>query len=279
MKILYSLMIFILGSAPWNISMAGAAQKTYTIAVVPQFTSIQVYRDWTPLLEKLQMATGYHFELKVFDDFARFESAVEKGIPDLVYMNPYHMVVAKQKQNYRPLLRDSATLSGILVTRLDSPIKNLADLNGKSIAFPSPNALGASLYIRALLAEKVQIRINPVYVNGHQNVYRQVILGDVAAGGGVKKTLDKEANAVKSELKVIFSTPEISSHPLAAHPRIPSSVSKKIVAALLALRNDPESEKLLSAVQLPQPVEADFKRDYSDLIKLKLDRYAVTQTK
>jgi phosphonate transport system substrate-binding protein len=129
-----------------------------------------------------------------------------------------------------------------------------------------------------LLAEKIHIKINPVYVNGHQNVYRQVILGEAAAGGGVKKTLGKEAKTVQSELKVIFSTPEIASHPLAAHPRVPVSVSNKIAAALIAMRNDPETGKLLAAVQLPQPVVADFKRDYSGLVKLRLDRYAVSQT-
>ena len=274
-----ALFLIVLVCLQWKIGYAAATEKTYTIAIVPQFSSTQVYRDWSPLLNKLQEATGLHFELKIYDDFPRFESDFAKGVPDLVYLNPYHMVVAHKKQGYRPLLRDSTNLSGIMVAKQDGSIKEISDLKNQTIAFPSPNALGASLYLRALLAEKFHIKINPVYVNGHQNVYRQVILGDVAAGGGIKRTLSKEPEAVQSQLKVIFTTPDMASHPLAAHPRVTTTASKKIVAALLAMANDPETAKLLSTVQIPQPVVAEFKRDYAGLAKLKLDRYAVVEEK
>jgi phosphonate transport system substrate-binding protein len=277
-KLLHSVLLAVLGCVLWNIAAAQNSDKTYTVAVVPQYSSTQVYRDWTPLLAQLELTTGYHFQLRVYHDFYRFETEFEKGIPDFVFLNPYHMTVARHKQQYRPLIRDTETISGILVVPKDSPIKILADLNGKTVAFPSPNALGASLYIRALLAEKFHIKINPVYVNGHQNVYRHVILGEAAAGGGVSRTLEKEAETIKSQLSVIFNTPAIASHPLAAHPRVPAAVGQKIVDALLAMSHDAEGGKLLAAVQLSHPVTADYKRDYSGLAKLKLERYAVTQT-
>lgn len=254
-----------------------AEEKIYTVAVVPQIASIQIYRDWTPLLTKLEQVTGYRFKLLAYNEFSRFELALNQGVPDLVYLNPYHMVIAKQKNQYRPLVRDSSPLTGILVVRQDSPIKKLTDLDGKNIAFPSPNALGASLYMRALLAEKIKIKATPVYVGSHQNVYRHVLIGEVMAGGGVNSTLEKETEAVRSQLNILFTTPDISPHPLAAHPRIPVDVSKKIVAALLAMRNGPESSKLLAAVQIPQPIEADYKRDYAGLAQLKLERYAERQ--
>ena len=254
-----------------------AEEKIYTVAVVPQIASIQIYRDWTPLLTKLEQVTGYRFKLLAYNEFSRFELALNQGVPDLVYLNPYHMVIAKQKNQYRPLVRDSSPLTGILVVRQDSPIKKLTDLDGKNIAFPSPNALGASLYMRALLAEKIKIKTTPVYVGSHQNVYRHVLIGEVMAGGGVNSTLEKETEAVRSQLNILFTTPDISPHPLAAHPRVPVDVSKKIVAALLAMRNDPESSKLLAAVQIPQPIEADYKRDYAGLAQLKLERYAERQ--
>lgn len=254
-----------------------AEEKIYTVAVVPQIASIQIYRDWTPLLTKLEQVTGYRFKLLAYNEFSRFELALNQGVPDLVYLNPYHMVIAKLKNQYRPLVRDSSPLTGILVVRQDSPIKKLTDLDGKNIAFPSPNALGASLYMRALLAEKIKIKATPVYVGSHQNVYRHVLIGEVMAGGGVNSTLEKETEAVRSQLNILFTTPDISPHPLAAHPRIPVDVSKKIVAALLAMRNGPESSKLLAAVQIPQPIEADYKRDYAGLAQLKLERYAERQ--
>jgi phosphonate transport system substrate-binding protein len=258
---------------------ARAGEHVYTLAVVPQYASTQAFREWKPLLSRLEQLTGYRFKLLAYDDFSLFEKDFGEGIPDLIYLNPYHLIVAKQQQNYLPLVRDNAPLSGILVALKSGKIKTLEDLNGKTIAFPSPNSLGASLYMRALLSEKMHIKFTPVYVGSHQNVYRQVLLGDAAAGGGVQKTFKKEPESLQTELKVLFTAPDIASHPLAVHPRVTAEARKKIVAAIFAIRDDPEANKLLAAVQLPQPVEADFDRDYAELAKFRLDRYYIKQAK
>ncbi len=278
-KILHALLFTSLCYTILSSAAAIAAERVYTVAVVPQFAATKVYTDWTPLLAKLEEATGLRFQLLVYKDFPLFESEFASGVPDLVYLNPYHMTVAKQKQGYRPLIRDKGNLSGIIVVKKDGPIKNIADLNGKTIAFPTPNALGASLFIRSILAEEFNLKINPVYVNGHTNVYRHVLLDEAAAGGGIRKTLDSEADAIKSQLEVIYSTPEVASHPLAAHPRVSAAVGEKIVQAMLALSINAETKPLLAPVQLPNPVAAEYNRDYAGLTKLKLERYAVIESK
>lgn len=260
-------------------TLARADEKNLVIAVVPQFASLQVNRDWTPLLARLEQVTGFHIQLRLYEKIQDFETDLSQGIPDLAFMNPYQLLVAKKSQGYRPLVRDSANLEGILVVRRDSPIKNITELNNQTIAFPSPNALGASLYMRALLAEKEGLKINPTYVGSHQTVYRQVLQSSVQAGGGVHSTLLKEPEGVQSQLRVLYTTPGIAPHPLAAHQRVPAAISKKIAGAVLALRNDPEGSKLLAAVQLAQPVETDFQRDYEPLSKLKLERYADSVSK
>jgi phosphonate transport system substrate-binding protein len=258
---------------------ANSNKDTYTIAIVPQFASTQVYRDWSPLLTLLEQKTGLHFKLKVYDEFPGFENDFSRGVPDLVFLNPYHMVIAQKKQGYRPLVRDSGILSGILLVKQDGSIKKLKDLQEKSIAFPTPNALAASLYIRALLTKKIHIKFNPVYVNGHQNVYRQILLDNVAAGGGTIRTLEKEPEAIRAQLKILYTTPDMASHPLAANPRVSVSAGNRISAALIAMSHEEEGKKLLTAILMPNPVAADYKRDYSGLSKLKLDRYVVTQPK
>jgi len=272
-QIMQSFRLIVIVCVLWTGTPVQANEQVFTVSVVPQFASSQIYRNWTPFLRRLEQLTGYHFKLLAYDKFARFEKEFGAGIPDLIFLNPYHLVIAKQRQNYQPLVRDSAPLSGILVVRQNSPVKILADLNGKTIAFPSPNALGASLYMRALLTKEQHIKFTPVYTGSHQNVYRQVLLGDVAAGGGVNKTLKKEPEALRSQLKVLYRTPEIASHPLAAHPRVKSAVRKQIIAAMLAMNADPQDKKLLAAIQMPQPVEANYQRDYASLEKLRLDHY------
>jgi phosphonate transport system substrate-binding protein len=230
----------------------------------------------TSYIARLARDTGLSFQLRVYAQISRFETEVENGIPDLVFLNPYHMLVAHEAQGYRPLVRDSEHgLTGILVVRQTSGIRRLDELNHKVVAFPSPNAFGASLYMRALLKEKENVQVQPVYVGTHQNVYRQVLMGDVVAGGGVISTLAKEPAAVRDQLSILYTTPETAPHPLAVHPRVPAAVAGKIEAALLALHSDPEGAKLLAAAQMPKPMVANYHRDYEHLQRLRLDRYAV----
>ncbi len=250
------------------------AGQVYILSVVPQFTPVDIGLRWAPLLAYLEKEAGVSLQLRVMDRIPKFESDFLAGLPDFVFLNPYHAVMAKKARGYVPLLRGGAPLNGILVVDRNGPVKRLADLEGKTLAFPSPNAFGASLYLRALLAEKEKITFTPSYVGTHQNVYRHVLLGMVAAGGGVGATLEKEPASAQSRLVAIYSTPGVASHPLAAHPRVPAEVRERLVAALLKLDHDPAGRKLLEAVELDQTQVANYARDYAPLEKLKLEHYA-----
>jgi len=133
------------------------------------------------------------------------------------------------------------------------------------------------LYMRALLAEQEKISITPNYLKTHSNVYRHVIMGEAAAGGGVNNTLKREPPEVQAQLRVLFETPGVASHPLVAHPRMPEGLRQAVTNTLLEMQNDPAGQKLLAAIQLPKPVKADYARDYQPLEKLKLEKYVVIE--
>lgn len=253
-------------------------QRSFSLAVVPQFTMDQIRRNWQPLLERLQTMTGYHFQLRFSRSIPDFEQDFLGGVPDFAFLNPYHAVMARHTQGYVPLLRDSKLLTGIIVVRHDDPLGSVRELDGRELAFPAPNAFGASLYLRALLAESFHITVKPRYVKTHSNVYRHVIVGEVAAGGGVNNTLEHEPAEVRSRLRVLYETPGVAAHPLAAHPRVPEAVRKALSDAILRLAADPAGAALLAAVQLPTPVLADYARDYRGLEKLNFERYVISST-
>ena len=257
---------------------AAETKERYTFAVVPQFPPLLIKRYWTPLLERIEHETGVKIELKHYRSIPDFEVDFLNGGPDFAYMNPYHAVMAKKAQGYIPLIRDGKRqLVGILVVRSDSPAKTVRDLNRKKIAFPSPNAFAASLYMRALLSEQRKITFIPKYVTTHSNVYRHVVLGRVAAGGGVNKTLKKEPQALKDRLRIIYETPGVAAHPICAHPRVPAAVRKKIVRTIMNLVKEEAGHALLNTVAISQPHKADYHHDYKPLERLGLEKYLVSE--
>ena len=249
----------------------------YTFAVVPQFSVIEVHKDWAPLLARLSKDTGFTLELKIATSIPLFEASFLKGEPDFAYMNPYHAVMARKAQAYGPILRDAKPLTGVLVVRKDSPFKTLKDLNGQKIAFPAPNAFGASLYMRALLTEEAGIEFEPTYVKTHSNVFRHVIRKEAAAGGTVNAPLNDEVPAVRDQLQILVQTPPAASHPVVAHPRVAGAAQKALTQAFLALTQDAEGRALLKDIRTPTPVAASYPADYLPLEKLRIEKYVATE--
>ena len=251
--------------------------STLSVSVVPQFPAAVLHRDWTPLLKRVSQLSGLNLSLKLHPSIPRFESELMEGIPDFAFMNPYHAVMAAQAQAYLPVLRNTQALSGILVVQRTSPVKSIQELDGKELAFPAPNAFGASLWMRALLAERERVHITPVYVQTHSNVYRQVLRGKVVAGGGVNHTLLQESDEVRDNLRVLFETPGVAPHPLCVHPRVPVKVRQALVDSMLQLTADTEGQALLKNIFMSRPVKADYARDYAALAQYKLEKYVVLE--
>jgi phosphonate transport system substrate-binding protein len=256
---------------------SSAAAAELTLALVPQSPAAVMHRQWAPFVERLGREAGVTIRLRVYRGFAEFEAELQRGLPDLVYLNPYQQLRAHKSQGYRPLVRNGArALTGVLVVRHDSPARALRDLDGAHIAFPDPNAFAASLYMRALLQEQGKIRFHAHYLSTHANVYRHVILGRMAAGGGVNLTLERESPETRQALRVLYETPPVVPHPLSAHPRLPTALQETLTRAALRLHEDEAGRALLQRVDLAEPVRADQARDYQPLEQLRLDRYTST---
>jgi phosphonate transport system substrate-binding protein len=248
--LLSGLFVFILfGRPPPSYSI-----EAYSFGVVPQYDQRHLFGIWKPLLDVLQTRTGLSFKLVTAPRIPGFEKEYEEGRYDFVYLNPYHLLKANESQGYVPIIRDSGDLHGILVVRNDSPLKDVKDLDGKVVAFPSPNALGASLLIRADLSKVYGLHIVPIYVNSHDSVYLHVIKGLVDAGGGVEKTLKRQEQQVQDALRVLYTTRGIPSHPIAVHPRVPKSDADKLISAFLKLAATKEGQELLSKIPMNDPV-------------------------
>ena len=219
-----------------QITSTAFAEKVYSLGVVPQFDARRTAKIWQPILDEVRQRSGIKLELKSSPNIPEFETQFKASEFDFAYMNPYHAIVANEKQGYTPMLRDNGrSLFGILVVKKDSPILAVNELDNKTVAFPSPNALGATLLPRAELDRKFNIKVNPLYVKSHSSVYLNVLLGKTVAGGGVQKTLSQQPDKVRDNLRILYKTNAVPPHPLTVHPRVDKSVTHKVRIAFLEL--------------------------------------------
>ena len=254
------------------------AAESYTFAVVPQFEQRKLFAIWKPIIDELSQRTGLNIVLSTTLSIPAFEQELDKGSHDFVYTNPYHLLKAHDSQGYLPLVRDAAPLRGILVVKKDSSLRSPSELNGKELAIPSPNALGASLLLRADLENLYKARVKMMNVRTHSAVYINVLTGVVEAGGGVEKTLQEQSPNVQEGLKVLYTTREMPSHPIAAHPRVPAQVREQVRKALLDISASPSGAALLSSVPITKAVATSI-ADYSIMKSWGLEKYWVSENK
>lgn len=234
-------------------------KQEYTFGVVPQFEQRKLFHIWQPILLELEKYTNLKFHLKGSAKIPDFEKEFLAGNYDFAYMNPYHILSANNKQGYIPLIRDGGrALYGVLVVKKDSSINNIHDLDGKTIAFPAPNALGASLLMRADLKKLHHIDIIPKYVKTHSSVYLNVALGLTDAGGGVASTLDEQKDEIKDSLKVLYETRHMAAHPLSVHPRVAKDVQLKVKQAILKMADTEHGRALLEKIPMREAIPADI---------------------
>jgi phosphonate transport system substrate-binding protein len=228
------------------ISTVNAASLSF--GIVPQQSAQKLARLWTPVFKYLSDKTGEDIRFSTAHDIPTFEKRLVAGEYDIAYMNPYHYTVFHQVPGYEAIARQKdKRIKGIMVVRKDSPLTELAGLNGQTLAFPSPAAFAASVVPRAQM-ELQGMQITPQYVSSHDSVYLGVARGFFAGGGGVLRTFNNTAPEVKDQLRILWTTPSYTAHAIAVHPRVAPDIIEKLKQALLTMHDDPEGLKLLAAI-------------------------------
>ena len=266
--------VTLFGLCSFNAAHSADNNSTLRLLVVPQFPATEINATWSKVLKGIESESLPKIELIFSKDITEFESMFLSGQADLIYCNPYHMVMAKKAQGYVPMIRDTKPMSGILISpkggQFDN-IRTLTDLNGKTLLFPSPNAFGASLYMRALLKREKGLNFVTRYVKTHPNVIRGVVRNEGQAGGMISATLLAEDPALREKVKVIYETPPTAPHPIAAHPRVDAVMREAISQALLSYLKQHNAEG--ADIQIANPIRAVYNRDYQPLELLGLEEF------
>ena len=250
------------------------AERSLILARAPQLSASVTSNIWGPFVKSISEATNVHITLKVYDHRSDFENDIKNAKVDLYFGNPGYGVVGHLKHGYIPLIRsDRKLLEGIVVAKKDSDIKTIEQLNDKVIAFPDKNAFAASMIVRSRLKSDFNIKFETLYTGSHDNTYRAVLIGKALAGGGVKRTLERENIKIREQLRIIYTTPGMKAHPIMAHPALPISIRTSIQNAILNMDKNSVGKKLLKSVKLQKPVITDYSADYKSFEPMVIEMY------
>lgn len=264
---------------------AVADQRThYVFAVHPLHNPQLLHQKFAPLMGYLTAhIPNTAFDLDASNTYADYETKLRQRRPHFALPNPYHAVLARD-WGYHVIARmgDDDVFRGIFLVRKDSPIREPADLKGKTVAYPAPTALAAAMMPQLYLQTHgvdVQTELDNQYVGTHNSAIMNAYLGKSAASAtwpvawaAFQKANPKEA----AELKVIWQTPRLIQNAIIVRNDVPAPVAERVAGLLTTLQDSPEGRALLDGIDTSRfvisddrqfNVVADFLAEYQRKVK------------
>jgi phosphonate transport system substrate-binding protein len=243
--------------------------------IAPQQEPEKVRAMWAPFFRYLEKEVGHPFAFETASSIEEFQKRVLEGRYDIWWGNPLTYVQANKRLGYVAIARDTTRIAGLLVTLKEDGPKSTRELLGKKVAYSAPDAIGGTLLVQALIAKAgvAPDQVETIYTGSHDAVYKAVLEGKAAAGGGVPRSFNALAPEQREKLGVLARTEEVAPQPFAVHPRLYRSVVAKIQRAMLKLNWVPEGKDILQSIQYKEIVvsndfDYDIHREVAQRLKI-----------
>lgn len=248
-------------------------ERVYSFAVHPLHNPALLYKTYRPLIEYLDAHSGgAKFKLIASRDYDSFARRLDAGEFAFALPNPYQAIEATQ-HNYSIFGKVSGDegFRGLILTRRDKRPASVRELVGKTISYPAPTAVAATMlpqfYLQSHGLPVAQTRT--VYVGSMESAIESVASGASDAAGLWPDPWQKYAEQhpeIARQLEVRWATPSLVNNALVVHRSVPPAVTRDVLKALEDLSSNPAGRMLLKRISVPGFEPAD-QRTYEPVRK------------
>ena len=201
---------------------------------------------WNPILRYVSERSGVPLQLKVAHTGPEHTAMVRRGEYHFLYSN-HNFIKENEESGYRVFARSRDDIgTGEIVVLKDSPIRSLADLEGKEVVFPHVAAFyGYHLPMDGLLRKGIQVK--PHFAGNQEGAMGQLKAGRVVAAGVNAAVMRAFAQRENVAYRTVWSSEKYVSLALSALPSVPTDTVKAVRDAFLKMGDDPEGLRVLTA--------------------------------
>ncbi|GAB4149195.1 MAG: hypothetical protein Fur0037_17510 [Planctomycetota bacterium] len=251
------------------------AETHISFGVYSYKKATDVYKSFEPVITTLQSSLVERLGRPVVIDL-RIEKTYEEcldrfveGKIDFVRFGPASYVLAKERNKRVELLAaeqegGKKECQGVIAVRVDSPIRTLADLKGRSFAFGDDQSTIGRYLSQALLVES-GIRARDLksyqYLGRHDIVFKAVEIGDFDAGA-MHINVFTALNGKEPKLRILGAPFPNAGKPWIARAGLDPVLRTALADSLLAIRD----ENVLASLKVDGFLKASD-RDYDPVRK------------
>lgn len=228
-------------------ALTRAADDVLGFGVINQRSLALTAEYWNPILDYVGRKSGVTLQLRMGRTAPETTNMTLNGEHAFAYTN--HMFTPERAAlGMRVIARpDTPPINAAIVTPDDSRITALAELNGKTVAFPSKEAfVGYWVPMEHLI--KTHISIVATFAGNQEGaISRMQHDGNILAAAVNEGVLAGYAKRENFRYRVLWRSENYQDIPIMAHPSAPAAVVERVTTALVDMINDPEGRALLTA--------------------------------
>jgi phosphonate transport system substrate-binding protein len=223
-----------------------AEQQPYAFNVLNQRSIALTSQYWNPILIYVSKKSGVPLELRLARTTKEANALAEQGAYHFLYTNHF-FTPERDRLGFRVIARPAGPgIRGQIVVPADSQIKTLAELDGKEVAFASPDAFAAYwLPMDALLKSKVNVK--SVFTANQEAGLAQLKLGTVAAAGVNDQIIQRYARREGFEYRLLWNSELYNDLCIMASSKVPAAKVAAVREALIGMMHDPEGRKVIES--------------------------------
>jgi len=227
-------------------SPASAAEQRHAFYVLNQRSVALTAQYWNPILTYVSRKSGVPLDLKMAKTAKEGNDLAERGQYDFLYTNHF-FTPERDRMGYKVIARPAGPgIKSQIVVPQDSPIQTLHDLNGKEVAFVTPDGFtGYWLPYDALLRAKVDVKV--VFTGNQEASSAQLKVNKVAAAGVNSSVMSRYARREAFEYRALWTSELYQDLCIMANPKVPSAKIAAVREALVNMVADPEGRQVLEA--------------------------------
>lgn len=233
-----------------------ANEPVYRFSPVNQYDINLTAAYWNPIIQYVSETSGVKLSLKIGRTSADTTAYVLAQEVEIVFSN-HLFSPEREKMGWKVFgRRQMPPVAGQIVVPADSPIIDLAQLQGQEVAFPGPEALIAYKFPYAhLLSRGIDVK---VVFGGNQNgALGQLFSGKVKAVGGNSQLIEGYANREGKKFRVLWSSEPLYDLPLMASAKVPEKDLKAIGQAFFNMHKSPRGREILHEASTKVGLTAD----------------------
>jgi len=232
--------------------------KVYIFGVHPLHNPNRLFEVYQPMVDYINARLkGSELRLEASRNYAAYDEKLFSGYFHFSLPNPYQTVTAASK-GYKIFgkMADDENFRGIILVRKDSGIKKVTDLRGKTVSYPAPTALAATMMPQWYMYEHgldINKDIKNSYVGSQESSILNVFLGKSAAASTWPppwRAFIKERPEIAEQVEIKWETSHLPNNGLVAREDVPDDLIQSVSEIIFSLHETPEGRQILSKMEL-----------------------------